>query len=165
MWTCSAFTLTQRPGNYFECLREGEGAMLMLCPLLFLSGPWYDGRGFLPADQTPYLCIGGADSPGMGLGIVKSIHLLESLIGSHHSWWLRVIYWFPVGMIEIPIFLYITTSCKFYCTCLCEGYSIMLGTIMMQLIIQCIGHSSLDGYITFLSLNTGYCLLWKLGMT
>ncbi|XP_052028101.1 uncharacterized protein LOC127676245 [Apodemus sylvaticus] len=28
-------------------------------------GPWCDGRGFLPADQTPYLCIGGADSPGL----------------------------------------------------------------------------------------------------
>lgn len=57
--------------------------MLMLSPFPLLSGPWYDGCVFLPADHTPYLCIGGADSPGMVLGIITSIHPLESLLGSH----------------------------------------------------------------------------------
>lgn len=59
--------------------------MLMLSPFLLLSGPWYDGCGSHPADHTPYLCIGAADSPGMGLGIITSIHQLESLLDSPHS--------------------------------------------------------------------------------
>ena len=127
------------------------------------SGLWFDGHSKPPASYAPSLCIGGAISPGMHIGIIVSLPLVESLRGTHHWWCTRVMkFWFPVGRIGTPIYP-LTFSLLLG---LCGGYYIALGMTMTLLNVQCICHSSLDGFITLLWLYPYcYCFLWKGVMT